>query len=298
MERAMSAQPRDRSPFESLVRAIESASILDKPATLVSRAVRGVLSPGKVKDALSGTWLGHALHPAMTDVVIGSFVSASALDLLAGAEGSVASERLIMLGMAAYLPTAAAGASDWVDGAVDARVKRVGIVHAAGNSVALALYTASLISRRRGSRATGVLLSGLGAGVLMTGGYLGGHLTLRRGIGPDQTIFDPGPDEWQAATGADRLEPGKPLRVIVDETPVLLLDTGNTIYAIHDRCSHRGCPLSDGEVEGHEIVCACHSSRFDLRDGSVVGGPATAPQPAFDARRQDGVVEVRLRPAG
>ena len=248
----MSAPPRDRSPFEPLVRAIESASIIDKPATLVSRAVRGALSPGKVKDALSGTWLGHALHPAMTDVVIGSFVSASALDLLAGAEGSVASERLIMLGMAAYLPTAAAGASDWVDGAVDARVKRVGIVHAAGNSVALALYIASLISRRRGSR----------------------------------------------ATGADQLEPGKPLRVIVEETPVLLLDTGDTIYAIHDRCSHRGCPLSDGEVEGHEIVCACHSSRFDLRDGSVVGGPATAPQPAFDARRQDGVVEVRLRPAG
>jgi nitrite reductase/ring-hydroxylating ferredoxin subunit/uncharacterized membrane protein len=294
----MSAPPRDRSPFEPLVRAIESASIIDKPATLVSRAVRGALSPGKVKDALSGTWLGHALHPAMTDVVIGSFVSASALDLLAGAEGSVASERLIMLGMAAYLPTAAAGASDWVDGAVDARVKRVGIVHAAGNSVALALYIASLISRRRGSRATGALLSGLGAGVLMTGGYLGGHLTLRRGIGPDQTVFDPGPDEWQAATGADQLEPGKPLRVIVEETPVLLLDTGDTIYAIHDRCSHRGCPLSDGEVEGHEIVCACHSSRFDLRDGSVVGGPATAPQPAFDARRQDGVVEVRLRPAG
>jgi nitrite reductase/ring-hydroxylating ferredoxin subunit/uncharacterized membrane protein len=294
----MSATPRDRSPFEPLVRAIESASIVDKPATLFSRAVRGALSPGKVKDALSGTWLGHALHPAMTDVVIGSFVSASALDLLTGGEGSAAGERLIMLGMAAYLPTAAAGASDWIDGESDTRVKRIGIVHAAGNSVALALYTASLIARRRGARGTGALLSGLGAGVLMTGGYLGGHLSLRRGIGPDQTIFDPGPDEWTPAPGADRLEPGKPLRVIVDDTPILLLDAGEVIYAVHDRCSHRGCPLSEGEVEGHEIVCGCHFSRFDLRDGSVVRGPATAPQPAFEVRRQDGVIEVRLRTAG
>jgi nitrite reductase/ring-hydroxylating ferredoxin subunit/uncharacterized membrane protein len=294
----MSAVHRDRSLFEPLVRSIESASILDKPATLLSRAVGGALSPGKLKDALSGTWMGHALHPAMTDVVIGSFVSASALDLLTGEEGSVASERLIMLGIAAYLPTAAAGASDWIDGESDTRVKRVGIVHAAGNSVALTLYTASLISRRRGARGTGALLSGIGACVLMMGGYLGGHLTLRRGIGPDQTIFDPGPDEWQAAVDADRLEPGRPLRVVVDDTPVLLLDAGEAIYALHDRCSHRGCPLSDGEVEGHEIVCACHFSRFDLRDGSVVSGPATAPQPAFDVRRQDGVVEVRRRPAG
>lgn len=293
----MSTQPRDRSPFEPFVSAIESASIVDKPATLVSRAVRGALSPGKVKDALSGTWLGHALHPMMTDVVIGSFVSASALDLLAGEEGSVAGERLIMLGIAAYLPTAAAGASDWIDGESDTRVKRVGVVHAAGNSVALALYSASLISRRRGARGTGAVLSALGAGVLMTGGYLGGHLSLRRGIGPDQTVFDPGPDEWKPATDADRLEPGKPLRVIVDDTPVLLLEAGGMIYAIHDRCSHRGCPLSEGEVEGHEIVCGCHFSRFDLRDGAVVRGPATAPQPAFDVRRQDGVVEVRLRPA-
>jgi nitrite reductase/ring-hydroxylating ferredoxin subunit len=289
---------RDLSLFESLVRAIEAASIVDKPATLVSRAVRGALSPGRTKDTLSGTWLGHALHPALTDVVIGSFLSASVLDVLGGEDDGVAGERLIMLGIAAYLPTAAAGASDWIDGESDTRVKRIGIVHAASNSVALTFYAASLVSRRRGARGTGTLLSGVGGCVLMFGGFLGGHLSLRRGIGPDQTIFDPGPDEWRPATDAARLQPGQPLRVIVDDTPVLLLDAGDTIYALHDRCSHRGCALSDGEVEGQEIVCGCHFSRFDLRDGSVVRGPATAPQPAFDVRRRDGVVEVRRRPDG
>jgi nitrite reductase/ring-hydroxylating ferredoxin subunit/uncharacterized membrane protein len=290
----MTSPRRDLSPLEPVVRAIESASVVDKPATLVARAVRGALSPGKFKDAVSGTWLGHALHPVMTDVVIGSFLSASALDVLGAGRDSAASRRLIMLGIAAYAPTAAAGASDWIDGESDTRVKRVGIVHAAGNSVALGLYVASLRARRQGAK-TGPLLSGLGAGVLMCGGYLGGHLTLRRGIGPDQTVFDPGPDDWELATDEARLVPGRPLRVVVGDTPVLLLDAGEVTYAIHDRCSHRGCALSEGEVEGHEIVCGCHFSRFDLRDGSVVRGPATAPQPAFDVRRQDGVVQVRRR---
>ncbi|HWE12427.1 MAG TPA: Rieske 2Fe-2S domain-containing protein [Solirubrobacteraceae bacterium] len=281
------------SPMEPLVSGIESAEILDQPATLLARAVRGVLSPGKLKDGLSGTWLGHAVHPMLTDVVIGSFLSASALDLVAGEDGQPASERLIMIGMAAYGPTAAAGASDWIDGEFDDRVKRVGIVHASGNLTALTLYTASLIARRRGAQTRGKLLAAAGASVLLVGGYLGGHLSLRRGIGVDETVFDPGSDDWRPAADAAQLPEGQPTRVVVDETPVLLLKAGERIYAIHDRCSHRGCSLVDGNVEGHEIVCSCHFSRFDLRDGSVIRGPATAPQPTFQVRESDGVLEVR-----
>jgi nitrite reductase/ring-hydroxylating ferredoxin subunit/uncharacterized membrane protein len=288
-----SSENRDLSPLEPIVEAIESAGFLDQPASLVSRAARGALSPGTVKDALSGTWLGHALHPMMTDVVIGSFLSATILDLIAGDDAASASERLIMVGIAAYGPTAAAGVSDWIDGEHDDRVKRVGIVHAAGNAGALALYTASLVARRTGSRGRGKLLAGAGASLLMAGGYLGGHLTLRRGIGVDETVFDPGSDEWRAAADAAQLPEGRPSRIVVDETPILLLRSGEEIYAIHDRCSHRGCSLSEGEVEGHEIVCGCHFSRFDLRDGSVTRGPATAPQPAFQVRQREGIVEVR-----
>jgi nitrite reductase/ring-hydroxylating ferredoxin subunit len=87
---------------------------------------------------------------------------------------------------------------------------------------------------------------------------------------------------------------------VVDDTPVLLLreGEGERIYAIHDRCSHRGCSLSEGEVEGMEIVCSCHGSRFDLRDGAVRGGPATSAQPSFQVRVEGGRVEVRrLQPA-
>jgi nitrite reductase/ring-hydroxylating ferredoxin subunit/uncharacterized membrane protein len=284
---------RTLSPLEPLVERIESTALLDKPAAPVSQAVQAVLSPGGLKDAASGTWLGHALHPALTDVVIGSFFGSTVVDLLVGDEGGVASDRLIMLGIAAYGPTAFAGASDWVDAAADDRVKRVGIVHAAGNLTALGFYTSSLIARRRGARWRASLLSVCGASVLMMGGYLGGHMSFRRGIGPDQTAFDPGSSEWAPAADAAQLRDGRPTRVVVDDTPVLLLKDGELIYAIHDRCSHRGCSLSEGEVEGNEIVCGCHGSRFDLRDGSVKRGPATAPQPGFQVRQREGIVEVR-----
>jgi nitrite reductase/ring-hydroxylating ferredoxin subunit len=134
--------------------------------------------------------------------------------------------------------------------------------------------------------------------VMAAGGYLGGHLSLSKGVGPDQTVFDPGPTDWTPAADASQLPEGRPTRVVVDDTPVLLLRDGDLIFAIHDRCSHRGCSLSEGSVEGQEIVCSCHGSRFDLRNGAVRGGPATSAQPSFQVRVQDGRVEVRrLQPA-
>ncbi|CAN5606108.1 hypothetical protein BH20ACT18_BH20ACT18_08200 [soil metagenome] len=285
---------RRRTAVEPLVSAVESARVLDWPGKTVGKAVRGVLSPGKVKDALSGTWLGHALHPLLTDVVIGSFLSATLLDVLGGDDDGRASERLIAVGIAAYGPTALTGVSDWADTEpADDAVRRVGLVHAASNTTALSLYVASLAARRRGDRGKGKLLAAGGATVLLVTGYLGGHLSYSHGVGPDQTVFDPGPEDWTPAADASLLPEGRPTRVVVEETPVLLLRDADQFFAIHDRCSHRGCSLSDGTVEGDEIVCACHGSRFDRRDGSVRRGPATAPQPAFQVRVSDGRLEVR-----
>lgn len=288
---------RQLTPLEPLVRAIESAEALDPVGKAVGKQVRGVLSGGALKDALSGTWLGHAVHPMLTDVVIGSFTSASLLDLLGAGEDGKASELLIGLGIAAYLPTAAAGVNDWADTEpVDPAIRRAGLVHAWSNLLAASLYGASLKARRKGGR--GRLLGFAGMSVLMGGGYLGGHLSLRRGVGPDQTVFDPGPTEWTAAAEASGVAEGTPLRVVADETPVLLLREGQSIFAIHDRCSHRGCSLSEGTLEGDEIVCSCHGSRFNWRDGSLRGGPATAPQPSFQTREREGQIEVRRVPPG
>ncbi len=192
------------APAEPVVEQIERASFLDAPAKAVGKQVRSATSSQQtLKDALSGTWLGHAVHPMLTDVVIGSFFSATVLDLLGGEDASPAAERLIATGIAAYPLTAVTGANDWADSEIaDPKIRRVGIVHAAGNAVALTLYSASLVRRKRGQWGQGAILGALGAGVLMAGGYLGGHLSLRRGVGPDQTVFDPGPTDWTPAADA------------------------------------------------------------------------------------------------
>ncbi len=284
---------RSLSPIEPLLRAVASASALDAIAKPLGKAARDTVPKGPVKDAISGTWLGHALHPMLTDVVVGSFLSATALDLIGGRGHDEASRRLIGLGIAAYGPTALTGVNDWADSEpVDDEVRRAGLLHAGINSSALALYAASLAARRRGG--SGALLGTLGAGALAAAAYLGGHLSFSKGVGPDQTVFDRGPEDWVPALDGSELADRRPTRVVVHDTPVLLVRDRDQVLAIHDRCSHRGCSLADGALEGDEVVCACHGSRFVLRDGSLRGGPATAPQPAFQTRERDGRIEIRL----
>ena len=176
--------PASASPFRRAAEALETKAVLDGPAKPARALASKALSPAAVKAALSGTWLGHVLHPILTDVVVGSFVSASLLDVLGGDPKGTAAERLLAVGIAAYAPTAVTGVSDWADRAgTDPGVRRVGIVHAASNAVALSLYSASLVSRRNGARQRGKLLALAGGAVLGAGGYLGGHLALVQGVG-------------------------------------------------------------------------------------------------------------------
>jgi nitrite reductase/ring-hydroxylating ferredoxin subunit len=89
---------------------------------------------------------------------------------------------------------------------------------------------------------------------------------------------------------------GEPTAIVVGDTPVLLVRVDGSVMAVHDRCSHRGCSLSRGTLDGDTIECACHGSRFNLSDGRVERGPASAPQPAFDAREREGRIELRRKP--
>ncbi|MGN6615536.1 MAG: Rieske (2Fe-2S) protein, partial [Ilyomonas sp.] len=79
------------------------------------------------------------------------------------------------------------------------------------------------------------------------------------------------------------------------EVPVLLARKNGQIYAIAHTCSHLGGPLSEGDLlEEGNVRCPWHGSVFSLKDGSVVDGPATASQPKFDVRVNNGQIEVRL----
>lgn len=151
---------------------IERAHVLDAPA----KALGGVASaiPTEARAALHGDWLGHPLHPALTDLPIGFWTSAWALDIVGGRRCAPAATVLVGLGVLSAAPTAAAGIVDFVD--MPREKQRVGVVHAACNLAATAAYAASFVARCRGRRARGVAWGFLGAGVATVGGYLGGHL--------------------------------------------------------------------------------------------------------------------------
>ena len=289
--------PTAQSPLSAVAEQIEQLSELDAPAKAIGKTVRDTVKPGTLKDLLSGTWLGHALHPILTDVVIGSWTSATILDLVGGERSAAGAQKLVGVGIASYAPTALTGVTDWADGEpADDAVRRTGLVHAATNATALAAYTLSYVARRQGRRGAGVLWGLAGAGALGFAGYLGGHMTYAQGVGVDQTRFDAGPEDWTPAIDGSQLEEGRPRAVVVGETPVMLVRVGGQVKALHDRCSHRGCSLAGtGTVDDGVIECGCHGSRFGLDDGDVQRGPATVPQPAYEVRESGDRVEIRLR---
>jgi nitrite reductase/ring-hydroxylating ferredoxin subunit/uncharacterized membrane protein len=276
---------------ESLAEAIEGLEAIDSVAEPLQQAAKKAIPAGsKLKDTLSGTWLGHPLHPPLTDVVVGAWTSALLLDLFGGKDAEAGADALVGAGVVAAVPTALAGLSDWSD--VHGGSRRVGTVHALGNASALALHTASWFARRDGDRGRGRLLSGVGFAVASFSAWLGGHLSFGKGVGVNQTAFDSAPKEWTPVFEADELHDGALTAAVAGTTTVLLLRRGEQVYALDDRCSHRGCPLHEGTLESDRITCRCHGSTFRL-DGSIVSGPATAPQPRFDARLHGGKVEIR-----
>jgi nitrite reductase/ring-hydroxylating ferredoxin subunit len=280
---------RVAGPIERL-RMLDSAS--EPVKTLVDRFVP---VGGTSKELLSGTWLGHPLHPVLTDVVVGAWTSSFLLDLVPGRRTRVASDRLIAAGVLAAVPTAAAGLSDWAD--VGGGARRVGVVHAAANTVALGLYAGSWAARRRGARLRAWWLSSLGFGTAFFSAYLGGHMVFAQGVGVEQTVFEQGPVDWQPVAAEGELQEGKLTPARADGVALLLVRRGGTVHALADRCTHRGCSLHEGRLADDTVVCPCHGSTYRLEDGGVVHGPATGPQPAYQVRVRDGRVEVRLAPA-
>jgi nitrite reductase/ring-hydroxylating ferredoxin subunit/uncharacterized membrane protein len=231
------------------------------------------------------------LHPPLTDVVIGTWTSAWLLDAT-GKRARPFSQLLIGAGILAALPTATAGASDWAD--LRGGTRRVGLVHALGNTTALTLQILSLRARRRGDHGVGVALSTLAMASAALSAWLGGHLSFGRGVGVNQTAFERFPSSWTGLARDDELQSAQPLRREIDGAGVLLVRHHGEIYAVADRCSHRGCSLAEGPFREGTITCRCHGSTFAL-DGRVVTGPATAPQPALATRVREGTIEVRRR---
>ena len=283
-----------RPRAQALTAAVESLGAVDAPAAAVAKQVRGLLGPGALKDALSGTWLGHPVHPPLTDVPIGAWTSATILDLVGGSESRTAAERLICVGIASAVPTALTGMVEYADSEPGHdEVRRAGALHALANVTALSLYSASLVARRRGSHGSGVLLGLAGAGALTAGGWLGGVLAFHRGVGVDETAFDEGPQDWTPVLDASMLGDDRPMAAMAGDVEIMVIRRDGALHALADRCNHRGGPLHEGDLVGGCIECPWHGSRFRLDDGSVERGPAAYPQPVYEAREHEGRIEVR-----
>jgi nitrite reductase/ring-hydroxylating ferredoxin subunit/uncharacterized membrane protein len=290
MSNARATRPR----LHRLAERIGAATSLDQPAEAVAEWVRGVVPRGPVKDALSGTPLGHALHPLLTDLPIGTWTAATLLDVVGGRDARPASERLVAIGILAAAPTAATGLNDWADTTpASDSVRRVGAVHAVANVAALGLYAAPWAARRRGRHGRGVALGLAGLGALTVGGHLGGHLSYSKAVGVDQTALEARPDEWTVVFDDAALPEGGLRSARLQDTTVVLARVNGEVHALADRCAHRGGALHEGELVDGCVECPLHGSRFRLADGSVERGPSAYPQPRYEVRVRDGRIAVR-----
>ena len=280
--------------LENAMKRLEQAEGLDETAEKLIGVVGPAVRPRLVKNALSGTWLGHRFHPLLVPLPIGFWSGALIFDLIATRRARWAADVLVGSGIAAAVPTAAAGLSDWADAEPEGR--RVGLVHLSCNTLALVCYSASLVARLLGRRKTGVGLGLAGAAAISVGGYLGGHLSYVQGVGVERRRFAGGPKDWTAVLDAADLAEGAPRVVRADDTDILLVREGNRLHALWASCTHEGGPLAEGSFADGCVTCPWHGSTFRLADGHVVRGPAAASQPVYEARVTDGKVEVRAVP--
>ncbi|URM92556.1 Rieske (2Fe-2S) protein [Streptomyces sp. MRC013] len=258
------------------------------------RAAVRALPLGAGRDALHGRWLGHPVHPLLVQVPIGTWLSAALLDVLPGRRRGA--RTLVATGLAAAGPAALAGWVDWAE--LPREQQRVGLVHAAANVTAVALYTASYTARRRGCVRRGKALGFAGLTAVFAGGALGGHLAYRQASGANHAehvphLVEPG---WHAVGDVGEFPVGHAVRRRVGEVAVMVVrEEGGAFHVLADRCSHMAGPLSEGEIADGCVRCPWHGSVFRLADGWNVRGPATAPQPSFDSRVVGERLEVRLR---
>lgn len=273
---------------------VEKVTALDTIAGVGQRVVRRLVPKGRVRDALHGVWLGHPLHPVLAQMPVGAFLSAAVLDAL----GSVRPARTLQaVGVVSAVPTAVAGLTDWSEQRPGSL--RVGVLHAAGNVAGLSCYAGALALGSGRHQTMSRALSYCGLSLIGLSGAIGGHLAYRQAVGVNnarQLTYLVEPD-WHDIGPIDRFS-DSPVRTMLDEVPIVVGRGDAGWWALSDRCSHLAGSLAEGQVTGSGdaacVVCPLHGSTFRLYDGSIVHGPATAPQPVFEVRESVGRLLVRL----
>ncbi len=288
---------------ESVMNAIAQQEWLNAAGDKIQPAVINTFKAGgkagqKIKNFLHGTWLGHPLHPIITDVPVGSWSAAVVLDameLFGQKKYKPGADAAVAIGLVGAVGAAVSGLTDWTGTTKEKR--SIGLMHGIMNLSATALYATSYyIRKNKGSRKTAIGLAMLGYGITSAAAYLGGHLVYGEQVGVDHTATSVEyPKDFVAVLPENELAENSMKKAQAGEVAVLLARKQGEIFALANTCSHLGGPLCDGELlEDCSVRCPWHHSVFSLKDGSVIDGPATEPQPKFETRVNNGQIEVRL----
>ena len=247
-----------------------------------------------IKDVLHGTWLGHPLHPAVTDVPIGVMTVSILLDIV----GQPAAADIAMVaGILTMLAAAVTGAADYTDTDGEARVRAT--VHSTVMVVALVVYVVSLVLRWGGSHgALPIALSLIGYGLITLGAFVGGDVVYVLGNMVSRHAFRGAGTKWiklevDGGTEPDALPEASPTKAKLGINTLVLVRVGATVHALHETCAHAGGPLSGGTVVDGCIQCPWHASRFRLTDGQAVRGPTVYDQPRYEVRKGEAGWEAR-----
>src|SRR6204780_400233 len=220
------------------------AAWLDRVGWLrsLSDQLTGVLGPFRERhqDNLvlellhGGRWVGHPLHPALSDLPIGLWTGVTVLDALdrdpAPQRGIGAAGMLSAAGILAAGATAVTGLTDWT--VSDDQDRRVGLFHGLLNTAALGLQCASLGTRMAGHRGTARALGAASLTVTAAAGYLGGHLVFAKGVMVSRVAWSTGPRRWVRAMQDADLADDTPTAVVAEGRQILLYRSGGTLYAI------------------------------------------------------------------
>lgn len=258
---------------------------------------RALGRPGKLlQDFLNGVWLGHALHPILTDVVIGGATVAVLLMVLSwfGVEGLyVAIAWTLGLTVLSALGAAVSGLTDFKDTVGDEQ--NIAALHGIVNVLAVIGLVIALVAAIGESPALLAVSLLVSYGLLTISGFLGGHVVFKYGSMVNHNDFPAArrAKEFTAVLPVADLPEATPTRAMLGTTALVVVRRGDVVHALKETCAHAGGPLSKGELKGDVIVCPWHFSNFSLLDGRVVHGPSTHRQPAYAARINGDQVEVQ-----
>ena len=243
-----------------------------------------------VKDFLNGTWLGHPVHAAVTDLPIGALLLTVILDVLgqnAAADIALVATILFMVG------AAVAGLADYTD--TDGTARTRATTHATVMVVSLVLLLISLALRAAGGpdRSIAVAVSLVAFLLINAGAYIGGDVVYVLGNMVDRHAFRGAGTKWVTLETGDvadlqTLPEATPTKAQAGINDLVLVRMGDTVHALHAVCAHAGGPLAQGSVVDGCVECPWHGSRFRLTDGHARRGPTVYDQPVYEIRPADG----------